>query len=104
MVTMEKLKQLFADSRKVDLYARWTIRVFIFIGVAYLVFLKDTSRETVFIDQSPAMTRVIVLDHIINEGLKKDSIIQREYYEIPNYDGASSDSLKQLLTDRYKKR
>jgi len=103
MIT-DKIKAVFKDKRKVDFYARWTIRVALFVGVAYLVFLKDTSRETVFIDQSPAMTRVIVLDHIINEGLKKDTIIQIMYDEIPNYNGASSDSLKWLLTDRYKKR
>jgi hypothetical protein len=69
----------------------------------YVALLKDTSRETVFIGTSDSQARIIVLDHIINEGLKTDSIIKTEYYAIPDYNNATADSLERLITDRYKK-
>lgn len=100
---MEKLKQIFTDARKRDFYARWAVRLLILIGVVYLALLKDTSQKTVFVEPSANQTRIIVLDHIINEGLKTDSIIKTEYYEIPDYRGATADSLERLITDRYKK-
>jgi hypothetical protein len=51
---MIKLKALFQDSRKRDFYFRWAVRILILIGVVYLALLKDTSRETVFVQPTAA--------------------------------------------------
>lgn len=101
-----KIKTILAEKLNMDGYRTVLIAgVFICIILqVYLALIKDTSRETVFIEPNANQTRIIVLDHIINEGLKTDSIIKTEYYAIPDYGNATADSLQRIISERYKKR
>ena len=40
-----------------DNQLRWAVRVFLLVGVCYLVFFKQTDTKTVFIEPSANMTR-----------------------------------------------
>lgn len=100
----EAILKLFKDKEALDHRLRWTVRLFLLIGVSYLVFFKQTYTETIFREQNENTTRIIVLEHIVDEALKTDSIIKTEYYAIPNYSNATADSLERLITERYKKR
>jgi hypothetical protein len=101
---MDKLKKILEEKSEVITIVRLSMLTLVLIGVAYTALLQDRSKETIFVQPTVNSTRVIVLDHIIKEGLKTDSIIKTEYYEIPDYSNASADSLEKLITERYKKR
>jgi len=101
---MDKLKKILEEKREIITIVRISMLTLILIGVAYIALLKDTSKQTIFTQPSVNSTRIIVLEHVINEGLKTDSIIKTEYYEIPDYSNATADSLQRLITERYKER
>lgn len=95
---MTALKELFKDKRRLEAYVKWVVRILLLIGITYLSLIKDTSQKTVFVQTDPKEQRVIVLDHIITEANKNDSIIQIRYYEIPTYDHATADSLYRYIS------
>lgn len=101
MKITDKIKNIFSDKRVVFLNIRWAVA---FACMFYLIFLKDTSTKTVFVEPDSNTQRIIILDHIINEVDKKDTIIQIMYDEIPNYSGASVDSLEREIARRYRHR
>lgn len=79
---IENFKNLLKDARKRDFYARWFVRLALFFGVMYLVFLKDTSRETVFVAHESYRDTLTILDYQLIEVNKRDTIIKQHKYEI----------------------
>lgn len=100
---MERIKLFFKDTRKLDFYARWTVRIILVIGVTYIALLKDTSKETVFVKPTEAERTIIVLDHEIIELTKKDSILTTRTHEINNnIDSWSADSVELYIAEYIK--
>jgi len=99
---MERLKEIWNDSRERDFYLRWTVRVITLALVLYLALLKDRSKETIFVQPNAANERIIVIDHIIIEANQKDSIIKSKYEGI-DYRGADADSLHAVITNYLKR-
>lgn len=98
MSLLTKIKAITADSRKVDFYARWAVRLLLFVGVAYLVFFKDAQKETIFIPQENYHDTLTVLDYQLIEVTRRDSVIKVHKYEIiTRNDSLPDDSLKQSI-------
>lgn len=86
MVIKEKIKAIWQDKRELDFYARWTIRLLLFVGVAYLVFFKDTETVTIFKETTHTDSVLTIYDRtIIEKQNEKEQIRQKQhevYYEI----------------------
>lgn len=86
------------NSRKVDFYARWAIRLLLFIGVAYLVFFKDVKTVTQFTEPSARHDSLVVIDYRIIEHRRNDSIIKViKHEEIQRVDSLPDDSLRAYI-------
>lgn len=92
---IEKIKAIFKDSKKIDYYARWFVRLFIFTGVMYLVFFKEVTTITEFEEQSESVKDIWLIDYRIIEYKRNDSIIKIvRTNEIHRIDSLDNDSLK----------
>lgn len=94
---MERIKKILEEKNEIITIARLSMLTLVLIGVAYIAFLKDRSRETIFVHPDAATERIIVIDHIIIEANANNEIIQRKYESI-NYRGADADSLHRVIT------
>ena len=77
---------------------KWVIRVMLFVGVAYLVFFKDTKTVTNFVRQDRSHDSIVILDYKIIEHRKTDSIIKViRNEEIKRLDSIPDDSLRAYI-------
>ncbi len=93
---MQKIKELFKDTSKVQRIALWSFRILLIAGLVYLIFFNQTTVITEF--NSNGVDSTNVLDYKIGENEKIDSLLKAKRHEtIYVYDSVSNDSLRKII-------